>query len=734
MQYPLAVLAAIPLLAQAEQIRGRVIDGASGEALVRVEVRCQEDNRRTLTGPDGRFELETSGGACSLRVTSVAYRPVTQKIEGAAEVDIALMPDSMTRSQAVQVAAGPYATETADSVSLAGNELRNLASVLADDPLRAVQGLPGVTAQNDFQSQFALRGAGFTQIGLSIDGVLLHAPFHSLQGDTTNASITNFQGEILESANLIAGPMPSRYGDRTAGVLDLETRDGSSSSTVKGRLSVGTSNVAGSAEGRLGDRGTWLVAARESYLQYLLSRTSDLPGLDFAFRDLQVKLSYNLTQRNQVSLMVLEGWSGLNRDSARSQLGLNSIDTSGFHPTTAVATWRFTPRSDLLITNRAAFIRERYEDENKTPLPLVNGTYGEWLWSGSASKQWGASATTEAGGSVRRIREDGYSQRFSPVALLDSYRGSARIWSGYVQQSWSITPRFRVEGGTRGETDSLSPAHTTSPYASFSSRLWNGARITASIAESAQFPDVSEFTSIVGRTSLLPERSRQAQVSFQQMFGDSTRIRLDVYDRHDRDLLFRPMFDPRILNGRIFAGNPLAPWENSQRAQARGVEFFVQRRSANRLSGWISYAYNFTLIHDAITNLAFPSAFDSRSSVRAFGTYRLSNTWNLSSRFVYGTGLPIPGFFQISNGIPYLAPERNSVRLPAYQRTDFRVNKAFVKRRTQYTLFAEVVNVTNHNNVVFDVLNSFNARSGQASLGLQQTFPILPAAGLIIDF
>jgi len=57
-----------------------------------------------------------------------------------------------------------------------------------------------------------------------------------------------------------------------------------------------------------------------------------------------------------------------------------------------------------------------------------------------------------------------------------------------------------------------------------------------------------------------------------------------------------------------------------------------------------------------------------------------------------------------------------------------------VKRRTQFTIFAEVVNVTNHRNLVFDSLKSFNSKTGQASLGVQRTFPILPAAGVVIDF
>src|SRR5262249_18494218 len=153
-------------------------------------------------------------------------------------------------------------------------------------------------------------------------------------------------------------------------------------------------------------------------------------------------------------------------------------------------------------------------------------------------------------------------------------------------------------------------------------------------------------------------------------------------------------------------------------------------RSANRLSGWISYAHTFTRVRDGITGVAFPSDFDSTNAVRAFATYRLTSSVNLSGRFVYATGLPLPGFFELRNGITYISAERNSLRLPLYQRTDFRINKAFVKRRTQFTLFAEVVNLTNHKNIVFESLNSYNPVTGQARVSVQRTFPILPAAGL----
>jgi hypothetical protein len=61
------------------------------------------------------------------------------------EFEIALAPEVLR--QTIEVKAGPFGTAQQDSpsvLSLRGDEAKNLGSVLADDPLRAVQGLPGV--------------------------------------------------------------------------------------------------------------------------------------------------------------------------------------------------------------------------------------------------------------------------------------------------------------------------------------------------------------------------------------------------------------------------------------------------------------------------------------------------------------------------------------------------------------------------------------------------------------
>ena len=65
-----------------------------------------------------------------------------------------------------------------------------------------------------------MRGADFSRIGLYLDGVLLHEPFHMLQGQQVSGSATAFNGDIVEELELHEGAFPVRYEDRTAAVLD----------------------------------------------------------------------------------------------------------------------------------------------------------------------------------------------------------------------------------------------------------------------------------------------------------------------------------------------------------------------------------------------------------------------------------------------------------------------------------------------------------------------------------
>ena len=730
------------------EIRGIVLDVRGGEPLARVEVQLLGTNHQAVTDGQGRFSLpQVTPGDYLLHVSTVGYRLLKKQFTLAAgeirEFEIALSPESFRRTETIEVRAGPFELEQYDSPSqltLAGAEAKNLASVLADDPLRAVQGLPGVASNDDFESRFSVRGADYHRVGLYLDEVLLHTPFHIVQGEPSSGTLTIFTADTLEDISLHGGAYPVRYADRTAAVLDVHSREGSRVRPSM-RATASASNAGLLAEGPLGRnrRGAWLAGVRKSYLQYILRRTVTDPSLAFGFLDWQGKVSYDLTRDHHVSLSVVDGFSDLDRSRARGQLGANSIMTSNYHFTLANLAWRYTPHERFVLTNRVAYMRERFTNRNREDLDLVGGYYGEYIWNAGANWMWRNRNPLEAGWTVRRLRDDGYTNlyQFNPLAVqrLDEFRGTGLRMGGFVQQSWSgFEGRLNLAAGLRWDRQSVNQIQAASPQVSAAIILRPSTRIHFGWGQYVQYPEIRWLFSNFGNRRLLPERATHALVALDQRLDERTRLRLEFFQRQDRDLLFRPLYEPRFLGDEIFNPPLDAPIANSVRGYARGFEIFLQRRSANRLTGWISYTLGYARLRDGRTGISFPSDQDQRHTVNVYLSYRLRPTVNLSAKWIYGSGFPVPGFLRRVGDEYFLSGSRNDLRLDSYQRIDTRINKAYPFDRWKLTLYAELVNLLNRRNLRFDSFNGYDPMTGQAYLSFNKMFPILPSVGVALEF
>jgi hypothetical protein len=383
-------------------------------------------------------------------------------------------------------------------------------------------------------------------------------------------------------------------------------------------------------------------------------------------------------------------------------------------------------------------MRERYLNRNRERSPLAGGFYGEWVFNSENRWQWNENAALSFGASFRRLRGSGFfDRRFAAapfVQRLETHDGTALRSGGHAAQQFQLlNGRLQFRAGGRIDGHSTAAGVSASPTAAATWMLSPSTYLHAAWGAYMQYPELSQLYSNLGRATLLPERAIHYQAGIEQRIGERTRIRAEAWQREDRDLLFRPLLEPRRLNGRIYGGSLLAPIENSLRGYSRGAQVFLQRRSANGLTGWFSYAYGVARVRDGRLGLHFPADFDQRHTANTFLSYRLRPTVNLSGRWTYGSGFPVQGFFLGANPFE-LAATRNAIRIPAHHRMDLRVNKTFIRRGWHLTLFAEAINVYNRSNVRFDGLNGINAQTGAARLGFDKLFPVLPSAGISIEY
>jgi len=728
-------------------ILGRVIDQATGEPLRKVKIVLRPSDLQVVTDDQGNYRLEgIPAGKYTLHVSTIGYRLLKKEIsleEGVSqEILFLLGQEATTIRETVQVTA-PVFEEVEKSapsqIALTSTEIRNLAGVLIDDPMRSVQTLPGVATGDDFNSYYSVRGGGFNNNGVIVDGVLAHGLAHTLQGtpDPTG-SVMIMNGDLVESMALLSGGFSAKYGDRTASFLDIVTREGSRDRT-RARLAVSGSNAALVAEGPLdaGQKGAWIASVRKSYAGYLIRRLGTESDLDLGFTDAQGKAVYQLSETHQLGASIIWGRSSLSRNPANR--GITAIIDGWNNIGIANVSWRWTPGEKWYLESRFYAIRETFNNRNKEGALLDRGTYTEYAWRGDLSWQLAPKHRLESGFLARHTASDVIDRRYnySLQQFVDFDVARGRFWqhAAYVQDRWTIKDNsLTAIIGARVDSTGLTGQAVAQPRASLEWRWGAGNRLDAGWGIFSQFPEVVPVLGRNGDPELRAETARNYVVGYERLLGRNARLRVEGFDREEGDLLRNRDSMYRLVNGKVAPPNLNFSYDNALRGYARGVEVFLQRRSANRLTGWISYSYMVAKRRDLVTGEMYNSDFDQRHTVNIYGSYRFSESWNLSVKARLGSGFPYPGYLERRGADFYLTTARNKERLPFYSRVDFRCSKAFYFKRGKLSLYVELLNLFNRENWRFDRINSVNATTLKVSLGRDSLLPILPTAGFVLEF
>lgn len=725
----------------AAAVQGRVVDAQTGEPIAKAAVAVRDTQRETVTDAGGRFRLaDLPAGSVEIVVTTVGYG-LAQRMAavGGPDVEIRLAQEGLRRSEEVAVttpAFDPPDLAAPSAQVLSGTELKNLSNVLVDDPLRSVQSLPGVAASDEFEATFAVRGTGFENTGLYIDGVLMSAPFHTIRDVNDGFSLTLVNGDVVDSITLLAGSGPARYGDRTGSVLGLKLREGSREEFF-GRASLGATGLYATLEGPLGGgkKTSWLLSARKSYLDYVLDRL-EASDIVLGYYDVTARLAHHPSPSHTLALGLVHGrsrWRNTEEDR-----GPTSEDTADAGTDLLTLQHRFLPSTRTWLETVAFVSRETGLNRHVDGTDSLDASSWQWGLRTGATRVMGRHRV-EGGLLLRQLSEDATTREFDRAAsayrVTAQYDADALQGGGYLQDTWtaagdrlSLTVGVRLDGFQQTDETRVLPR---------AALLWNvtgGTRIFAGFGRYSQFPRFEELFGGHGNPELHSESATHFSVGVEHALGATTRVRVEAYDQEHRDLPFVAAADWRIEDGRIRAPQPNAPLTNALDGWSRGIEVMVQRRSANGLSGWIAYSFGHARWHEEPGTLAFDSDFDQRHTLTVFGSYRITPTLNLSTKYRYGSGFPVAGFYEARPGGVFLSDERNLYRPEAYSRWDLRANKAFLFDGWKLTLYGEVINVLDRTHHRYTGLDGLDLRTGRAFLETDTLFPLLPSIGVTVDF
>ncbi len=314
----------------------------------------------------------------------------------------------------------------------------------------------------------------------------------------------------------------------------------------------------------------------------------------------------------------------------------------------------------------------------------------------------------EFGTFLARVGTDYTATVRDTISILDihSRSGTAAL---YAQDQWHLGPWMNVTLGLRSTYHDLTNAIYHAPRFSFGWYLTDRIKLKGAWGHYYQF--ISEITNenvlqgsqdfwLSADENLLPGFSEHTILGLTYETPDYLFEVEGYYKTMDNLVEFSRRFQDRAnyLNY-FFFGTGLS----------EGLELLAQKKHG-AFKGWISYTlgkveHTFPNLNDGI---AFPADHDRRHELKIIGNYK-RGPWNFSSTWIYSTGnaytAPESQFFlQMLDGqeLSYIhVGEKNTYRLPAYQRLDLSVSRKFEYGNFNWDAGLSIYNVLNHPNVSY---------------------------------
>lgn len=286
------------------RVVGRVTEAGTGAPIPGATILVAGTNFGTATNPDGRYAFRVPAGRYQLRFSSIGFRTrldsVVVRRERDAVLDVALSVDTVemegvtVEDRAPPAEAGVYDLDPRDVQRI---------PMPINDGIRALKVLPGVATNNEISNQYSVRGGGFNENLIFINGFEVYLPFRPRQGEQEGLSLLNI--ELVDRVTFYTGGFPARYGGKLSSALDVRyRRPDRAHQALQGAayvslLDAGVSGGASALDGRLG----WVLGLRKSRPRRFLA-SQDLKGnYNPDYTDLQGMVAFTLAPGHEIEAL-----------------------------------------------------------------------------------------------------------------------------------------------------------------------------------------------------------------------------------------------------------------------------------------------------------------------------------------------------------------------------------------------------------------------------------------------
>jgi hypothetical protein len=649
------------------------------------------------------------------------------------------------------------------------------------DISKVIQSFPGVQSTPAFRNDIIIRGGGPSESRFYLDGVEVPFINHFATQGASGGPVGIINADFIREVNYYSGAFPANRGNALSGVLEFNQIDGNPERTNL-QFTLGASEIAATVDGPIGEKTTYVVSARRSYLKFLFN-VLELPFLP-TFNDMQFKVKTRINKKNELTFVGLGS-----KDLFDLNLGIENPDESQEYILSLIPVneqWSYTlggvykhfakQSFQTLVVSRSHFNNSaiKYLDNddsseaNKT-LDYSSEEMENKIRFENTSRFGDYKLNVGANVDFATYKNATQSQRFygNQVVNID-YSNKLNLikWGFFGQISKNVlNERLSLSLGLRTDANNYS-TDMNNMFKQFSPRF------------SASYSLTSEWSLNfnTGRYYQLPAYTTLGYKENDMLINKQNNLKYISVDHLIGGLEYRPsstiLFSlegfyknyknyPYSINDSISLANKGADFGvvgdeavlSTSKGHAYGAEFQTR---INGRKGNLNLSY--TLVRSEFDDSRgnyLPSSWDSKHLVALTGTRELKNDWRVGGRWRFVGGLPYTPWdlekssnvevWNLAGGPSLDYSKLNSVRFSAFHQLDIRVDKAFYLNKLTAKFYIDIQNLYNFQAEQSDIVVRQQDASGNyittnnGTKYILETLPnttgtVLPTIGIILVF
>ncbi|MCO4760086.1 MAG: TonB-dependent receptor [Myxococcales bacterium] len=718
---------------------GQVVERGTGRPVAGAIIYLPKLKRETVSEADGSFRFGLlPKGVHRLYLPGADFKPLRRKIkvQDGKTTEMTLRPERRSYVIYRATAEAPPAPGEMTRRSLTMEEIQRVPGVYGD-AFKVVQNLPGVS--RSVGGALVVRGSAPQDTQVMVEGLRVPLLYHF------GGLYSVFNTDVLSGIDFLPGGYAVRYGRGTGGILAANLALPKTKDKWRGTIESNVFHTGFLLQAPIGES-TWLtVAARRSYVDYVLDAVVPDGVLPFTraprYYDYQIKLDHIASPRTNMTLFVFGASDAVStkvdEPPAAFPDARGDLDTStDFHAFVGVLRHdggQWTSRT--MVGALAGFFNMSLGDQFRGEGVGLDATARQEFTFGKGPVQ----LRTGLDLSLRPYAIELLAPLFqtsgergttggNPPSQGNAYLSSAdkEILPGFwIDAVFRMHPRLEVVPGIRVDLfRGIDTGQTFTPRINARYRVRKGLTLKAATGLTSQPPQPPQVLPPFGTPGLLPQRSWETAAGVEWQITDA--IDLDMSGFYKR------------LSGVIGVTPGLFPatrYHNDATGSIKGLELLLRHKSKGRFFGWLSYTLQRATRVDQPGGPERLFGWDQTHIMTAVGSWKLPGNFEAGFRFRLTSGNP---YTPLSTAVynektdsytRALSTCSNCARLPAFHQLDVRLDRAFVFDRWMLRVYLDVQNVYNRENAEF-IRYNFDASQHTFGVGL----PIIPSLGLKAQF